>query len=202
MPATTLTMAMIAGFLTVFGIVTPLAKAQDDTNAPKPVQNAYDFSFTAIDGTPLPLSGFKNKVILVVNTASRCGFTPQYDGLQKLYDTYKNKGLIVLGIPSNDFGGQEPGGNKDIKKFCEMNFAINFPMAEKIDVTGKDAHPFYKWAATQGKGGMLSGKPRWNFHKYLVGPDGQLAGSFGSITKPGSGDLTKAIETELAKINP
>lgn len=195
MPATTLTLAMIAGFLTVFGIMTPLAKAQD---APK--QTAHDFELTAIDGSPLPLSNFKNKVVLVVNTASRCGFTPQYEGLQKLYDTYKDKGLVVLGVPSNDFGGQEPGSNKEIKEFCEMNFAINFPMAEKAAVTGDDAHPFYKWAGAQGKGGLLTGKPRWNFHKYLVGPDGSLAGSFGSTTKPGSSDMIKAVEAELAKI--
>ncbi len=200
MPATTLTMALIAGFLTVFGFMTPEASAQDAPEIKKAAPTAYDFSFTAIDGDPLPLSSFRNKVILVVNTASRCGFTPQYEGLQKLYGTYKDKGLVILGVPSNDFGGQEPGSNKEIKKFCEMNFAINFPMTEKADVTGNDAHPFYQWAAAQGKGGMLSSKPRWNFHKYLVGPDGTLAGSFGSITKPESSDMIKAIEAELAKI--
>lgn len=197
MPATSLTLAVIAGFLTVFGLATPQARAQD---APK--QTAYDFEFTAIDGDPLPLSAYKNKVLLVVNTASRCGFTPQYEGLQKLYDTYKDKGLVVIGVPSNDFGGQEPGSNKEIKEFCTMNFAINFPMTEKVAVTGAEAHPFYKWAGAQGKGGLLTGKPRWNFHKYLVGPDGTLIGSYASLTKPGSDELKKEIETALAKIKP
>ena len=202
MPATTLTMALIAGFLTVFGYLTPEAAAQEADKGKKTAPSAYDFSFTAINGDPLPLSSFKNKVVLVVNTASRCGFTAQYDGLQKLYDAYKDKGLVVLGVPSNDFGGQEPGSNQEIKEFCEMNFAINFPMAEKTSVTGKNAHPFYKWAAKQGKGGALASKPRWNFHKYLVGPDGTLAGSYGAITKPRSSDMVKAIEAELAKIKP
>jgi glutathione peroxidase len=197
MPATSLTLAVIAGFLTVFGLATPQARAQD---APK--QTAYDFEFTAIDGDPLPLSAYKNKVLLVVNTASRCGFTPQYEGLQKLYDTYKDMGLVVIGIPANDFGGQEPGSNKEIKEFCTMNFAINFPMAEKVAVTGTDAHPFYKWAGAQGKGGLLTAKPRWNFHKYLVGPDGTLMGLYASLTKPDSAELIKAIEAELAKIKP
>lgn len=200
MPATTLTMAIIAGFLTAFGFMAPETKAQENAGSPKTARTAHDFSFTAIDGTPLPLSDLKNRVVLVVNTASRCGFTPQYEGLQKLYDKYKDKGLVVIGVPSNDFGGQEPGSNKEIKEFCEMNFAITFPMTEKADVTGNDAHSFYKWAAAQRKGGLLVSKPRWNFHKYLVAPDGALAGSYASIAKPDSEELTKAIEAEIAKI--
>jgi len=200
MPATSLTMAVIAGFLTVFGLIAPQARAESAGPVSKTPTTAYDFAFNRIDGSALPLSEFKNKVVLVVNTASRCGFTPQYEGLQKLYDTYKDKGLVVIGIPANDFGGQEPGSNKEIKQFCEMNFAINFPMAEKTEVTGKNAHPFYKWAGEQGKGGLLTGKPRWNFHKYLIGPDGTLAGSYASTTKPGSSEMIKAIETELTRI--
>lgn len=201
MPGTTLTMAMIAGFLTLCGLVVPTSRAQTATPSTAP-QTAYEFSFTAIDGEPLPLNHFRNKVVLVVNTASRCGFTPQYEGLQKLYNAYRDKGLVILGVPANDFGGQEPGSNQDIKEFCAMNYAITFPMTEKVVVTGADAHPFYHWAAEQKKGGLLSGKPRWNFHKYLVGPDGLLVGSFASTTKPDSEDLTKAIEEELAKIIP
>lgn len=200
MPATTLTMAVIAGFLTVFGLMAPQARADNTGPASKTPQTAYDFSFTRINGSPLPLSEYKNKVLLIVNTASRCGFTPQYEGLQKLYDTYKDRGLVIIGVPSNNFGGQEPGSNKEIKQFCEMNFAINFPMTEKADVTGNDAHPFYRWAGAQGKGGLLTGKPRWNFHKYLVAADGSLAGSYAPTTKPGSSELTKAIEAEIAKI--
>lgn len=201
MPATTLTLAVVAGFLTVFGFMAPEARSEDK----KPTQikeDAYNFSFITIDGSPLQLPDYRNKVLLIVNTASRCGFTPQYEGLQKLYDTYNDKGLVVIGVPSNDFGGQEPGSNQEIKKFCEMKFATTFPMTEKTTVTGDNAHPFYKWAAGQNKGGLLASKPRWNFHKYLVGPDGTLAGSFGSITKPKSSSLKTAIETELAKIKP
>ncbi|QQG37353.1 MAG: glutathione peroxidase [Micavibrio aeruginosavorus] len=190
-------MAVVAGFLTLCGLAVPTARAQ-----PAAPQNAYDFSFTTINGEPLPLSRFNNKVLLVVNTASRCGFTPQYEGLQTIYEAYKDKGLVIIGVPANDFGGQEPGSNQEIKRFCAMNYAITFPMTEKTTVTGKGAHPFYQWAAKQKTGGLLSAKPRWNFHKYLVGPDGELAGSFASTTKPGSEDLIKAIEAELAKITP
>lgn len=193
-----MTLTLFAGFLALLGMIAPAAQAGD--NNPPP--NAHSFAFTAIDGSPLSLGDYKNKVVLVVNTASRCGFTPQYEGLQKLYDAYKDKGLVVLGVPANDFGGQEPGSNKEIKEFCAMNFGINFPMTEKAVVTGNEAHPFYKWAGTQGKGNLLTGKPRWNFHKYLVAGDGSLAGSYAPTTKPGSEELAKAIEEELAKIKP
>lgn len=196
MPATSMTMALIAGFLTVFGLMAPQARAEKSSTT------AYDYSFTGIDGKPMPLADYKNKVLLIVNTASRCGFTPQYEGLQSLYEKCKDKGLVVIGVPANNFAGQEPGSNKEIKAFCEMNYAITFPMTEKADVVGKDAHPFYKWAGEQGIGGFLGSKPKWNFHKYLVGPDGTLAGSFGATTKPGADDLIKAIESELAKISP
>ncbi len=192
-----MTLTVFAGFLALLGMMSPPAHAEGT-----PPQNAHSFAFKNIDGSPLFLSDYKNKVVLVVNTASRCGFTPQYEGLQKLYDTYKDKGLVVLGVPANDFGGQEPGSNKEIKEFCTMNFGINFPMTEKEQVTGKDAHPFYKWAGTQGKGNLLTGKPRWNFHKYLIAADGSLAGSYAPTTKPGSEELIKVIEAELAKIKP
>lgn len=192
-----MTLTVFAGFLALLGMISPAGHAEDN-----PPQTAHSFAFKAIDGSPLFLSDYKNKVVLVVNTASRCGFTPQYEGLQELYNKYKDKGLVVLGVPANDFGGQEPGSNKEIKEFCAMNFAINFPMTEKVEVTGKDAHPFYQWAGTQGKGNLLTGKPRWNFHKYLVAADGSLAGSYAPTTKPGSAELAKAIEAELAKIKP
>ncbi len=192
-----MTTTVFAGFLALLGMLSPPAHAEGTV-----AQNAHSFAFKAIDGSPLFLSDYKNKVVLVVNTASRCGFTPQYEGLQELYNKYKDKGLVVLGVPANDFGGQEPGSNKEIKEFCAMNFGINFPMTEKEEVTGKDAHPFYKWAGTQGKGNLLTGKPRWNFHKYLIAADGSLAGSYAPTTKPGSAELAQAIEAELAKIKP
>lgn len=156
--------------------------------------SAYDFTFQSIEGQPLPLSTFKGKALLVVNTASQCGYTRQYEGLEALYDRYGPTGLVVLGVPSNDFGGQEPGRNEEIKDFCETTFDISFPLTEKTSVTGADAHPFYQWAAD--KLGLVA-KPRWNFHKYLIGPDGTLVDWFSTITEPTSPRVTKAIETLL-----
>jgi len=157
--------------------------------------SAHDFTFTAIEGDPLPFAQFAGKAVLVVNTASECGFTPQYSELADLWARYRDKGLVVLAVPSNDFGGQEPGTEAEIKEFCEVNYGIDFPMTEKAHVKGADAHPFYKWAATHF--GTLS-KPRWNFHKYLVAPDGQLAGWFSTITSPTSDKVVRAIEAQLA----
>jgi glutathione peroxidase len=166
--------------------------------ATEPMANsAYDFSFTSIEGEPLPLSSFKGKVVLVVNTASQCGFTPQYTDLQDVWTRYRERGLVVLGVPSNDFGGQEPGSEAEIKAFCEVNFAVDFPLTTKEQVTGEAAHPFYRWAA--GELGFAA-KPRWNFHKYLIGPDGKLADWFATTTKPTAPKVVKAIEEQLARI--
>lgn len=159
---------------------------------------AFGFSFQQIDGRPLPLADYRGKALLIVNTASRCGFTPQYEGLETLYKTYRDRGLEVLGVPCNDFGGQEPGSVEEIKDFCETRYSITFPLTQKTSVSGRDAHPFYIWAAAQKKGGLIFSKPRWNFHKYLLAPDGTLAGSFGSQVKPLSEDLSTAIEAILS----
>jgi glutathione peroxidase len=158
--------------------------------------SAHDFRFTAIEGGELPLANFKGKAVLVVNTASQCGFTPQYDGLQALWRAYRDRGLVVLGVPSNDFGGQEPGSNAEIKKFCEVNFSVDFPMTEKVAVKGAAAHPFYKWAEKE-LGAMAA--PKWNFHKYLVAPDGRLVDWFSTPTGPEADRLRKAIEAALPK---
>lgn len=158
------------------------------------MSNAYDYEFTAIDGSALPLSSFKDKVVLVVNVASKCGLTPQYDGLEKLYGDYKDKGLVVLGVPSNQFAGQEPGSNEEIAEFCRTNFGVDFPMAAKTDVKGEDAHPFYKWAVEQvGE----PAEPVWNFHKLLVGRDGSLINVFGPRTDPQDPEIKAAIEDAL-----
>lgn len=158
-------------------------------------KTAYDFTLTAIDGAPMPLSQFKGKVILLVNTASKCGLTPQYEGLEKLQDTYAAKGFTVLGVPSGDFMGQEFGSNKEVAEFCETRFGISFPLAEKAHVKGKNATPLFKWAfTTLGKGS----EPGWNFHKYLIGRDGRLIGYFGTRVTPESPDVTSAIERALA----
>ena len=157
--------------------------------------SAHDFSFQSIDGEALSLAQFAGKPVLVVNTASRCGFTRQYADLQSLWARYRDQGLVVLGVPSNDFGGQEPGSNNEIKDFCTVNFDINFPMTEKTVVRGAAAHPFYRWAA--GELGMLA-KPRWNFHKYLIGPDGKLVNWFASTTAPTADRVIGAITPLLA----
>ena len=153
----------------------------------------YDFEFNGIDGNKIELSDFKNKVLVVVNVASRCGYTPQYEGLQMLWSNYKNKNLVVIGVPTNNFK-QEPGNNKEIKDFCETNFGINFPMTEKTNVIGKDAHPFYKWAK---KNHGIGAIPKWNFHKIVIGKNGKVVDTFASFTKPTSGKFLNLIEKEI-----
>ncbi len=155
---------------------------------------AHDFSFVSIEGEPLPISRFEGKALLVVNTASRCGFTHQYADLQALWERYRARGLVVLGVPSNDFGGQEPGSSAEIKEFCEVNFAVDFPMTEKQQVRGSDAHPMFRWfAAELGK----KGHPTWNFHKFLITPDGQVVEAWPSRVSPGSAQVASAIEEVL-----
>ena len=155
---------------------------------------AYDFSFKDLDGSLLNLSNYKNKVIVVINVASQCGFTSQYEDMQKIWDKYQNKGIIILGVPSNDFGNQEPGTNKDIKNFCEAKFGITFPITEKVAVKGDDAHPFYKWAKeNHGKSAI----PKWNFHKIIIGKDGKVFDTFASITNPSSKKFVNALEKAL-----
>ena len=151
---------------------------------------AYDYEFNSIDGDLIKLSEYKGKVIVVVNVASRCGYTPQYEDLQTLWSEYKSKDLVVLGIPTNNFR-QEPGNNKEIKNFCETNFGITFPMTEKISVIGNNSHPFYKWARKDYGVGAI---PKWNFHKIIIGKDGKVAETFSSRTKPSSKKFIKVIE--------
>ena len=154
----------------------------------------FDFKINSINGGELNLSSFKGKTILLVNVASKCGFTNQYDDLQNLYDNFKDKGLIVIGIPTNQFGGQEPGSEKEIKNFCETNFNITFPMTSKYEVKGANAHPIYIWAKdTFGK----STVPKWNFHKILINKDGKIEDTFASFTGPLSNKVVKKIEQIL-----
>jgi glutathione peroxidase len=156
-------------------------------------QLAHDFQFKGIDGGIIKLSEYKDKVIVVVNVASRCGFTNQYDDLQKLWQNYKEKNLIVIGVPTNDFK-QEPGSNSDIKDFCESNFNIDFPMTEKINVIGTNSHPFFKWAKENYGMGAI---PKWNFHKIIIGKDGKVIETFASITKPSSKKFVSFIEKQI-----
>ena len=161
-----------------------------------PIKSAHNFIFKSIEGKDLPLSTFSGKAVLIVNTASFCGFTQQYTDLQDLWQRYQNRGLIVLGVPSDDFGGQEPGTEAEIKTFCEVNFDIDFPLTGKVSVKGKLAHPFYKWAAVEF--GVIA-KPRWNFHKYLISPDGHLIDWFSTPTSPVSKRVIKSVEAALLR---
>ncbi|MDB9760869.1 glutathione peroxidase [Pelagibacteraceae bacterium] len=156
-------------------------------------QLANNFSFTSIEGKSIDLADYKNKVILVVNVASRCGFTYQYKDLQTLWNTYKEKGLLVVGVPSNNFK-QEPGNNKEIKEFCETTFGIDFPITEKVNVIGNNSHPFFRWAKKNYGSGAV---PKWNFHKILIGKNGKVVETFSSITKPLSKKFISAIEKEI-----
>ena len=153
----------------------------------------YDFQLNSISGELIDLKEYKNKVILVVNTASYCGFTKQYDGLQKLWEKYKSKGLIVLGTPSDSFN-QEKKTNKDVKEFCEVNFNINFPLTEIIEVKGEKAHPIYKWAK---KNYGNSAIPKWNFHKILINKEGKVQNTYSSLTKPMSNKIISEIDNIL-----
>jgi glutathione peroxidase len=174
--------------LTLFLLLTATGFAMAETTA-------YDFTLTGIDGKPMPLVQFKGHPVLVVNTASECGYTPQYEELEALWQAYKDKGLVIIGVPSNDFGGQEPGTASEIASFCKLNYGVTFPLSDKTVVKGDKADPFYKWAGEQA--GML-GRPKWNFHKYLIGADGRFVDWFSTPTKPMSSKITAAVEKTLA----
>ena len=154
----------------------------------------YDFKIKSITGEIIDLSRFRGKTVLLVNVASNCGFTKQYSELQTLYEKYKENNFIVLGVPSNQFGGQEPGTNEEIKNFCETNFNITFPMTDKIKVKGDEAHPIYKWAK---KNHGNSTVPKWNFHKILINKDGKIQDTYGSFIKPMSQKILKQLDKIL-----
>lgn len=153
-----------------------------------------DFNARSIDGQDVELASFGGEVVLVVNTASQCGFTPQYEGLQQLHDEFKEKGFTVLGFPCDQFGGQEPGDDTEIASFCKKNFGVDFPLFSKIEVNGDGAHPLYQWLRSQ-KGGLLGSKIKWNFTKFLVGKDGQVIARYSPTTKPEkiTDDISKAL---------
>jgi len=154
----------------------------------------FDLNIKDIQGKMINFSKYKDKTILLVNVASKCGFTKQYSGLQALYEKYKDKGLVIIGIPSNQFGGQEPGSNKEIKDFCEINFNITFPITDKVDVKGKNAHPIYLWAKENYGNSTV---PKWNFHKILINKNGKIQNTYNSFIKPMSKKIIKEIELIL-----
>lgn len=154
----------------------------------------YNFSANKLNGQKIDLNEYKGKTIIVVNTASKCGLTPQYKGLEMLYNKYKNDGLVILGFPCNQFGNQEKGTSKDIQEFCQVNYGVSFPMFEKIEVNGKDAHPIYKYLKTKCSAGFLGSGIKWNFTKFVIDKYGKPVKRFGPTTKP------EKIETYLKKI--
>ena len=165
------------------------------TPSPKGV---YDFTLDSIDGQPVSLSSYKGKVLMLVNVASKCGYTPQYTGLEKLYEQYKDKGLVIVGIPANNFGGQEPGTNEEIKTFCSRTYNVTFPMMSKVSVKGDDKTPLYQYLTDSTANPKTGGDIQWNFTKFLVGPEGQIIARFEPKVTPDSPEVTGAIESALA----
>jgi len=163
--------------------------------------NVYDFTMRDIDGRDVNLSAFKGKVLLMVNVASKCGFTGQYAGLEKLYTTYTNRGFAVLAFPANDFLGQEPGTEAEIKRFCTLTYGVTFPMFAKISVKGKGIHPLYEFLTSKKTNPHFGGAISWNFNKFLIGRDGAILGRFGSRTKPDDKELVEAVEQALKTTN-
>ena len=162
---------------------------------PEPTPTAYDFDARQIDGKAISLAEFKGKVMLIVNTASKCGFTPQFGGLEALHQSHAGKGLVVLGFPCNQFGSQDPGSDDDISGFCQVNYGVSFPMMSKIEVNGPAAHPLYQWLSAEAPGLLGSKSIKWNFTKFLVGKDGQVIKRYAPTDKPES--LAKDIDKAL-----
>ena len=184
-------LALIAGTLATPG----LARAASTTDAAMSPITAYAYSFAGLQGEPIRLSDFAGKPIMVVNTASLCGYTPQYAGLEQLFKRFHERGLMMVGVPSNDFGGQEPGGVAEITETANKEYGVTFPLAAKAEVVGPNAHPFYKWAA----GERPLETPKWNFHKYLVGRDGHIAAVFPTAVEPMEARVVDAVAKELGR---
>jgi glutathione peroxidase len=161
-------------------------------------KSVYDFTLNSIDGQPAPLGSYKGKVVLLVNVASRCGFTPQYTALEAVYEKYKDRGFTILGIPANNFGSQEPGTNQEIKTFCATKYNVTFPMMSKVSVKGDDQTPLYQFLTDKATHPETGGEIKWNFTKFLIGPDGRVIARFEPAVTPDSPEVTGAIEKALA----
>ena len=163
-------------------------------------KNVFDYTLNTIDGQPAPLSAYKGKVVMLVNVASRCGFTPQYTALETIYEKYKDRGFVIVGIPANNFGAQEPGTNQEIKTFCQSKYNVTFPMMSKVSVKGDDKTPLYQYLTDKTANPKTGGDIQWNFTKFLVGPDGQIITRFEPKVTPDSPEVTAAIESALASL--
>jgi glutathione peroxidase len=161
-------------------------------------KSVHEFTLNSIDGQPAPLAAYKGKVVLLVNVASRCGFTPQYSALESVYEKYKDRGLVIVGIPANNFGAQEPGTNEEIKTFCKTKYSVSFPMMAKVSVKGGDITPLYQFLTD--KSAQTGGEIKWNFTKFLIGPDGRVIARFEPEVTPDSAQVTSAIEKALASL--
>jgi glutathione peroxidase len=185
---------MVTNRRSILGLLAGLAASPALAQAPAMSKlTAFAFSFPALDGGSIRLADYAGKPILVVNTASLCGYTPQYAGLQDVWTRFKDRGLLLVGVPSNDFGGQEPGGAAEINETAHHQYGVTFPITAKADVKGANAHPFYKWAAAE----LPNATPQWNFHKYLIGRDGHIAAAFPSAVEPTDTRVITAIAKEL-----
>jgi glutathione peroxidase len=163
-------------------------------------KTVYDFTLNTIDGQPAPLGAYKGKIVLLVNVASRCGFTPQYTALEAVYEKYKDRGFVILGIPANNFGRQEPGTDEEIKTFCQSKYSVTFPMMAKVSVKGGDITPLYQFLTDKATHPQTGGEIQWNFTKFLIGPDGRVITRFESAVTPDSPEVTGAIEKALAAL--
>ncbi len=188
-----LRLSLLTAAAASLGMVASTEASSKEGAKPAP-RTVHDFSAATIDGAAQPLSAYKGKVLLIVNTASKCGYTPQYEGLEALFQKYRDRGFVVLGFPANNFMGQEPGTNAEIKTFCSTKYQTTFPLFSKLSVKGKEIHPLYAYLTSQS---AFKGDVTWNFNKFLVGPDGKVVARFGSGTDPLAKELTAKLEAVL-----
>ncbi|MGI9106410.1 MAG: glutathione peroxidase [Pyrinomonadaceae bacterium] len=182
-------------FISAAGLLLVETKYSKETK--KGNKSVYDFTLKNVGGKDVKLEQFRGQVVMIVNVASKCGYTPQYDGLQKIYEQYKDRGFVVLGFPANNFGAQEPGTNEEIKEFCRINYGVTFPIFSKISVKGEDIHPLYKYLTEKETDPEFAGEIKWNFNKFLIGKDGKIIARFDSKDKPEDPQVTAAIEQAL-----
>ena len=204
-----ITVSIIFALITIFAVTKALATTQKANvltasnikSSKQTIKSIHDLEFTTLLGETIPLSKYKGSVVLIVNTASHCGFTYQYKHLQELYELFKEEPFEVIGFPCNQFGNQEPGSNEDIKEFCDIRYRTTFPMSEKINVSGNDQSPIYKFLTAPETNPNFSGPINWNFNKFLINQEGHVIARFGSLEKPTSRKIKKLIKTTLAESN-